>query len=404
MIPVDALARRRYTFWLMVVYVGGGLGLLLTTSFLGLRMYLRRRKLKMPAAMTGVWLSLGGALIVLLLLGGALLPRPQAEYKVADIGSAGSKSQKAWRSNVKEGQPGEGEGEGKDAGDSKDKGKDKEGRDSRDGNKDKSGSAGNKDKSDRNGKKDRSGSDKDGKKDGHSRDKGKAGDKTQKDRKDEQAKQEEREDASSGDTAPPRKPPQSPSWFKNVAKVLKWVVFGLLALVVAFFAIRAFLQFFANFTDSARNLLDAFRRFWESLLGLFGRKKEQAAAVEDAAEQREVAAAQPFSAFSNPFADGRAERLSPAELAHYTFAALQAWARRRDLGRQSGETPQEFADRVGGEVLPLKRRRPPTGRPVRPLCVRPWWTAGQQPRDPRTVLANAAALRSSLFQRKILVG
>ena len=40
-----------------------GLGLLLTTTLLGLRRYLRQRKLQMPGAMTGLWLGIGGALI-----------------------------------------------------------------------------------------------------------------------------------------------------------------------------------------------------------------------------------------------------------------------------------------------------------------------------------------------------
>ena len=72
--------RRRTSFWLMIVYVGCGLGLLLTTCFLSLRRYLRQRKLQMPAAMTGVWLTVGGLLIAALLGIGAVLPRPDAEY------------------------------------------------------------------------------------------------------------------------------------------------------------------------------------------------------------------------------------------------------------------------------------------------------------------------------------
>src|SRR5262249_28222455 len=59
--------------------------------------------------------------------------------------------------------------------------------------------------------------------------------------------------------------------------------------------------------------------------------------------------------FSNPFHDGRADRLSPLELLRYTFAALEAWAYERDLGRQKGETPLEFADRVAGEGPPLEQ-------------------------------------------------
>src|SRR5205823_863012 len=60
LIPPEEDGRRRYTFWLLTVYVASGLGLLLTTCFLGLRRYLRQRRLKMPAAMTGTWLTVGG--------------------------------------------------------------------------------------------------------------------------------------------------------------------------------------------------------------------------------------------------------------------------------------------------------------------------------------------------------
>src|SRR5262249_3613686 len=48
---------------------------------------------------------------------------------------------------------------------------------------------------------------------------------------------------------------------------LKWLVFGILALVTAFFVLRALLKYMSNFTDWARNLLDAWRRFWEGLFG-----------------------------------------------------------------------------------------------------------------------------------------
>ena len=63
LIPAEETGRRQYAFWLMSLYVGCGLGLLLTTCFLGLRRYLRQRRLQMPAAMTGVWLTAGGGLI-----------------------------------------------------------------------------------------------------------------------------------------------------------------------------------------------------------------------------------------------------------------------------------------------------------------------------------------------------
>src|SRR5262249_29839800 len=62
----------------------------------------------------------------------------------------------------------------------------------------------------------------------------------------------------------------------------------------------------------------------------------------------------PFSSFANPFADGRARRLSPEELVRYSFEALQAWAWERDLGRRPEETPLEFVARLGDEVPALE--------------------------------------------------
>ena len=56
----------------------------------------------------------------------------------------------------------------------------------------------------------------------------------------------------------------------------------------------------------------------------------------------------------HPFETGAARRWPPQELVRYTFAAVQAWARERDLGRQAGETALEFVRRVGDEVPALE--------------------------------------------------
>ena len=63
-IPADDGESRQYAFQLLMVYVASGLGLLLTTSFLGLRRYLRQRRLEMPNEMTVVWLGAGAILVV----------------------------------------------------------------------------------------------------------------------------------------------------------------------------------------------------------------------------------------------------------------------------------------------------------------------------------------------------
>jgi len=84
-LPPDDLDRRRYAFLLLCVYVASALGLLLTTSFLGLRRYLRRRRLQMPAAMAGVWVATGCLLIAVTLGFALLLPRPNPEYAISEV-------------------------------------------------------------------------------------------------------------------------------------------------------------------------------------------------------------------------------------------------------------------------------------------------------------------------------
>jgi hypothetical protein len=108
MIPATNIEGRRYAFWMLTIYVGCGLGMLLTTSFLGLRRYLRGRRLQMPASMTALWLGLGTAMILtLMVLSAVLLPRPEAEYHVSQIvGWATSKMRDANQTHFFEGSSG----------------------------------------------------------------------------------------------------------------------------------------------------------------------------------------------------------------------------------------------------------------------------------------------------------
>ena len=69
----------------LIIYVFAALGLLLTTSFLGLRRYLRQRKLTMPKTIVAGWLGWGGSLLGIVMLGAMLLPRPDAKYSVTSM-------------------------------------------------------------------------------------------------------------------------------------------------------------------------------------------------------------------------------------------------------------------------------------------------------------------------------
>src|SRR5581483_8750500 len=110
LIDPDDVERRRHAFWMMAIYVAAGLGLLVTTAFLGLRRYLRQRGLNMPKKMTAAWLTAGGVLTLVLLVVGALLPRPDAEYSVLDLAPAKSETRDASDFAMKDGEGGKGEG------------------------------------------------------------------------------------------------------------------------------------------------------------------------------------------------------------------------------------------------------------------------------------------------------
>ena len=78
LLPSDDLAARHAGFKFLFVYVAAALGLLLTTSFLGLRRYLRQRYLPMPPMIALGWIRFGVGVAVFVLAGALLLPRPGA--------------------------------------------------------------------------------------------------------------------------------------------------------------------------------------------------------------------------------------------------------------------------------------------------------------------------------------
>lgn len=308
-IPPEETERREYVFRLLLAYAASGLGLLLTTCFLGLRRYLRQRQLRMPAAMTATWLFFGGAIIGVMLLGAALLPRPGAPTPLlAWTGLFQSPDLEPSELGLRQkGADGDDEGKAKPDDSKEDKAADQE----------KKGNL------DRGSKEDpEKGSTKSGRKKG---DKGRA--------------------ATKPDSRGQPKPlPQTDSAFSKLAEILKWIVLVMVLLVIAFFLIRAGLRFLANFTTWARNLLNAFRAWWNGLGALFTRRQ-------GSGEQSMPTPSppRPWSSFADPFMTGAADQMTGARLIRYSFEALEAWARDRGLGRHERETPLEFAERLGGD-------------------------------------------------------
>jgi hypothetical protein len=361
LIPVDDSSRRRSTFILMAAFVGSGLGLLVTTSLLGLRKYLQDRGAKIPPAMTAGWLGMGAALIVGFLVVGAVLPRPHSETPLVSIGKIGKQDRKASKNAMKrDDAAGKGEGaagEKKEAGDGKGNAKGgKEG-----------GSAG--EKGGGGGK----GKDQGGKQSDKQGQGGKQGDKQGKDGNDEKqkdgpnAKQDKNADQkggqdqgdaadkaegdsndgnSSSDSGSPTKLGEA---LETISKGVKWVVWIIVAIAVIVGLFLFVLKFLAPFTNWARDLLDWFKN-------LFGRKKERVRAGGDVeAEEKETGPyVPPFDSFSNPFQDGTATGRPAEELVGYTFAALESWAADRDAGRKGGETAREFVERLAEEYQRLE--------------------------------------------------
>lgn len=325
-IPPQETERRTYTFHLLVIYLACGLGLLLTTCFLGLRRYLRQRKLTMPPAMAGAWLLVGGLLILALLGTATLIPRPEMGYSaLTQVDPSEDDDRKASDNAVV---------------------KDSRGQDGKNpqGKPDKDGQPGNQRDKDRPGQdRDRGQGDKDGQKD-------RGGDKEKKDAqgggKDQKDKEDKDRDAKGEAKSrdPGRVPPmpQLTTWLQNLGPWVKWIVFGLLALIVLFWLIRNGLRYLANFTEWARKLLEWWARFWA---GLF-------AGATDPSESEESSHAsepRPSKSYPDPFLTGACESMDERELVRYTFAALQAWGGKQAIERRPDETPMEYAARLAAD-------------------------------------------------------
>src|SRR5207244_6610645 len=112
--------------------------------------------------------------------------------------------------------------------------------------------------------------------------------------------------------------PTSISSLGKVGTIIKWIVFGILALVIGYFIFRHGLKFLANFTTWAKQLLEFLNNFSARLFGWTIPVKESEV-VEDFVNVQKPA--RPFAEFRNPFETGEARRLSPDELVKYSFAA-----------------------------------------------------------------------------------
>ena len=335
-IPPDSLDRRAYAFTLLLIYVGAGLGLLLTTSFLSLRMYLRERGITMPWGITVGWLCLGGLLIAGHLFVSSLLPRPSDPQPLWD-----------WtgltRAEVKDPSRLQVIREKDDLKKRQGPAQRKHGKSStkRKSDKDQGGKA---DPNTRSEDKQTSNSGKakgsDKTRDGEQGEKSDDGrDKNDKDGEDNEDKGDD--PARAGEDSPDFKMPDALTplspLLEFMLQLARWLIIAMVVVVIAVVLGRNLLQFLANFTLWAKRLLGLLDKLFE----------KKATGGEKSEQDKPAPTPRPFASYSNPFSSGRARQMSPAELVRYSFAGLQAWGREHNLPRAEGETPMEFALRIG---------------------------------------------------------
>jgi hypothetical protein len=410
-IPAENLDGRRYAFSLLCVYVASGLGLLLCTSFLGLRRYLRQRRLEMPMLMANTWITLGGALIAVVMGLALLLPRPNAEYAISQppftfgtpdqnaspyaVEGSGVEEDQLWSRAAKEDQPSEtrspsprlrrgADGQSQSQG-AEDQAQSQPGKP---GDQAKSqpgksqapspspglrrgvdGQA--QSQSDESAGKDQSRPARDverppsgGKKQDQPTPESRESAKDQPRRTERGSAPpagSTRRDEPRQSTSPPAQPagrsgsqhatpPPVPrleisSHLAGLLSLLKWVFYGGVILLAAWWLWRARAELLA----ALRGLLEGWSALWQALFGWRG-KGATATAAEVGLRRPSF---RPFVAFTDPFATGIAGRYSADELVRYTFEALEAWARDHGSPRQPEQTPHEFARMIAQRAAPL---------------------------------------------------
>jgi hypothetical protein len=351
-LPAGDITVRQYAFSMLAVYTASGLGLLLSTSFLGLRRYLRQRRQEMPFLMINIWLIIGGLLIAAVMAAAILLPRPNPEYSVSElpfrIGSPDQKSSPyaPGGEGVKENQPnartekGEGEKSGAaqtDKSDKKSPTPDGQSKDADKSNDEQSKNAGKSEDSEKIQE------EKDAKKKstgGSQADEKKSSDDTSK-------RQQSGTRGSQGVSQTPSVPRSVPlPNMSGLMNLLKWLFYGVIVVV-------AIIWFWRNRYEILNALMNFRQMFWEFWNNLFGGKASRTAEEEAEESKKAIEQQRRFADFTDPFAAGTAGGSAPGELVRYTFEALEAWARDHGYPRQADQTPHEFARWLAGHVASL---------------------------------------------------
>src|ERR1019366_9214372 len=290
LLPRDDNAARHAGFSYLFIYVTAALGLLLTTSFLGLRRYLRQRYLPMPPLIAFGWIRFGVGVAAFVLIGALLLPRPGANeawqtlrYKVDH--NLRQASEYAARFNP------------------------------------------------------------------HGKGKGRSGNETQ---KSEPSKNPTGESQPQGDSGKSPSPDQNGTAQSQdarpkqpltaaAAQIYSWfkILFLLaLAMLAAWWIFRKRELIF----QIARSVVAAVKQFFQDLFG-FGSPGEKPTKE----FQKQQSHRRPFASFRNPFLAGKDTSWTHEQLVLYSFEALQAWAEQQGIKPRPEQTAREFCSELSNQ-------------------------------------------------------
>lgn len=408
-IPATDVASRHFAFQCLLVYVGAALGLLMMTSFLGLRRYLRQRNLQMPTTMAATWVGMGSAIAIGILIVAMLLPRPQGDYSIAQaIDYVSEEVQEAsdWAFLDDDGAQGEGQrtgpadenaeqgsatdpeqnaqSGGEQPGDQVAENGTGQAQDAADGSQPRQGESNNQSQGedqqteDQNSQGQQTAQNKtasDNQQQGNSgepseqpsneaptqrqntdeqlaqNDTGKPADQSNQESSDDQDPADGQEpvdedmQTEQAESSDPPTPESDSSWMDSIAGNA-----GMFFKWLIYGILAAGLFYLAIRNWPA--IVAFLQNFWNDLLGMFGRKPV-VSSEQQGADEEPIAPPRPFSAFQDPFRSGQSNSSSPGELVRYTFEALQAWAFENNCGRTPDQTPMEFGQQMQARRLKI---------------------------------------------------
>jgi hypothetical protein len=356
--------RRRATFWQMAIFTASALGLLATTSLLGLRRYLRQRHARIPGALSSGWLLLAGGLIVVFLGLGAFLPRPHSETPWFGWQRVGSSTREASRYAVLKDAAGRGEGatgrqvkygEGQASSTSSPKQTTAGSSSHSSASGGKASDTGNASSSDRGGSDQKpspggkvSSSHPSDKSNREEKLKDRPGSANTEDSIQTSGELRRNTDSSAngGGTSASNPLSHFSPVLSRMAGVVKWLVFVAVAVGVILVILIGVLRGLAPFTAWASRLLRALQQWWA---GWWADRRRSSSSHAEPVGPR-PRRPPPWASFSNPYEDGTADARDFSELVDYTLLAWEAWAYEQGCPRAESQTAWEFLSQLHEQI------------------------------------------------------